>query len=235
MYEHDYWHQQDPDGITRDIAKERDRKLEDLKDELAYINALPRGRILDYGCGLGFALSGIHRRHERWGFDISKYAIDEAKRLNPDVRFEDLNGIPDAYFDAIMCYHVLEHLNYDNGIALIGKLSGLLKPDGRLIIGTPNNASLVAVKWGLKYRMRHDKTHLRLWTDFELSQELARNNLFVERIEYPFFGTRYDNEENCRRALGPPNDDWSPPFAGNIMTIYARKRICQYAETGKTA
>lgn len=44
----------DPDGNVRNRVEEREKHLEDVKQELEFINGLQPGKVLDIGCGAGF-------------------------------------------------------------------------------------------------------------------------------------------------------------------------------------
>jgi SAM-dependent methyltransferase len=81
-------------------------------------------RMLEIGCGHGFALARLESRYETWGVDISAYAIGQATRFAPrshclvaDVE----QGLPAALaagsFDVVVAKYVLEHLR-DPGAAL---------------------------------------------------------------------------------------------------------------------
>src|SRR5574344_152067 len=80
-YEKDYWGIiTDPDGKVRDRRLERDKFIKNVKSELDFVNSLSPSKILDIGCGLGFMLSGISDKHEKFGLEISKFASVEAKK-----------------------------------------------------------------------------------------------------------------------------------------------------------
>ena len=65
VYEQSYWCTiVDPDGNLRNRLEEREQYLEDIRQELAFLNSRPPGRLLDIGCGLGFLLSGL--QHWFW-------------------------------------------------------------------------------------------------------------------------------------------------------------------------
>ncbi len=67
-YEEAYWGTiVDPDGKVRNRLEEREKYLEDVKQELTFLKQLPPGRILDVGCGLGFLLSGLEPAWEKHG------------------------------------------------------------------------------------------------------------------------------------------------------------------------
>ncbi|MBI4368233.1 MAG: methyltransferase domain-containing protein [Candidatus Omnitrophica bacterium] len=110
----------------------------------------PGGRILDFGCGRG-ALA-ITLAKKGWmvvGVDFSKSAIEFARDLLkrfPDdiknrVRFEQMEMADlsyDSEFDTIIFNQVYEHLHPWELEILIPKFKRALKPNGMLVISTPN-------------------------------------------------------------------------------------------------
>src|SRR5690606_35550291 len=111
-FEEGYWGTvTDPDGLTRDLLSERDRRVEDVKEELAHIHSLPPGRILDVGCGLGYLLSAVDAGWETDGDGHSEFAANHAAE-HAQVPGGDVRSAayPDEHFDVIVLYHVIEHM-----------------------------------------------------------------------------------------------------------------------------
>lgn len=220
-YEESYWGIiKDPDGNIRDRRSERERYLEDLKAELDFIGELPAGRVLDVGCGLGFLLSGISANWERHGVEVSAFAAEHASRYGKIYQgyLEDA-GYPDAFFDLVVIYHVIEHVQDPQ--KLIMEIRRILKPGGWLILGTPDFDSGAARRYGENYRMLHDKTHISLFSNDSMHRFLRDHGFRIEKVEYPFFETRYFNSESLLALLD--TSTISPPFYGNFMTFYCRQ------------
>jgi SAM-dependent methyltransferase len=218
-FEEGYWGVvKDPDGHERDLSKERNKKVEDLKAELSFLNAQPPGRILDVGCGLGHLLSGVSPEWERHGVEISEYAAERA-REHGTIFLGDLRSAayPDAWFDCVTLYHVLEHM--EDPVLELQEIRRVLKPGGWLIVGTPNFDSACARRFGERFRMLHDKTHISLFSAESLRRMLEDHGFAVEWEDYPFFDTRYFTSENLQRMFD--ESKMSPPFYGSIMTFYA--------------
>lgn len=101
-------------------------------------------KVLDVGCGTGFFSSKIKEvaRAEVYGIDFSKKALKHAKGYGIKTKRADLNSrIPfnNSEFDMVNCGEVIEHMyNPDN---LLREIHRVLKPDGYLLITTPNLAS----------------------------------------------------------------------------------------------
>jgi len=217
-YEEAYWGVvTDPDGNVRDRRLERERYLDDMAVELAFINALPAGRMLDVGCGLGFLLSGVAAEWERHGVEVSAFAAEHASHYGNIFHggLEDA-GYPDEHFDLVVIYHVIEHVR--NPQALLKEIRRILKPDGWLILGTPDFDSGAARRFGNNYRMLHDITHISLFSNDSMHRFLRDHGLRIERVEYPYFDTRYFNQDSLLALFD--TSKVSPPFYGNFMTFY---------------
>ena len=215
-----YQDKTDPDGVPRNAQGERERKLEDCKEELSFINNLSPGTILDVGCGYGHMLSGVEDTWYKCGLDLNKTAITHANRF-----CNSFNGtLQEAqyesdFFDVITLYHVLEHL--ENPIEDIIEIRRILKPNGKLIIGGPNFECGVAQRFGDNYRLLQDPGHVSLFGPVGLSRLLFDLDFRVDRIKYPFFDTRHFTEENLLRLFDTTKI--SPPFYGNLATVYSHK------------
>ena len=99
------------------------------------------GRVLDVGCAYGFMLERFPDVFEKFGIDISDYAIREARKRLPGVTFkignvEDELPFPEASFDIVICNDVIEHLENPDGA--LKNISKVLDRDGILFIKTPN-------------------------------------------------------------------------------------------------
>lgn len=216
----------DPDGVIRNKTTEREQKLEDLQEELAYLNALSGGMILDVGCGLGFALEALDAKWEKYGLDTSKYACKHAKRFgNIHEGPIESCGYNAGIFDAILCYHVIEHV--DSPEVFLREINRLLRIEGKLVISTPDFDSPAARYWGSKFRLLKDNSHISLFSRAGLHDMLRDWGFEVERVSSPYFGTRHHNIENLKR-LAPPDEKEaaekvSPPCPGNIVTFYCHK------------
>lgn len=125
--------------------------LAKILNTAVHIPAIPEyvsgGKILDVGCGSGETLALLSRiGWNAYGMDIDADALKIAKKRGlahvTVGSYKDMVAYPDSYFDAIRLYHVIEHL--DNPAACIHIAYKKLKPNGELIIGTPNIDSLVA-------------------------------------------------------------------------------------------
>jgi 2-polyprenyl-3-methyl-5-hydroxy-6-metoxy-1,4-benzoquinol methylase len=117
------------------------RRLLDLLG--AYV---PRGRLLEVGCGHGLLLDEARRRgYDVEGLELSAEAARFAREnLNLSVREMALEEatLDGERYDAIVIIDVLEHL--DDPVAALDCLCPRLALGGALLIATPDPSSLVA-------------------------------------------------------------------------------------------
>ncbi len=220
-YEVNYWGIiRDPDGVERDRTKERHTYLEDQGAELTFLNSLSGGRLLDVGCGLGYLLSGLDAKWERHGVEISSFAAKHAAKWG-EIRNGTLEQAtyPAAYFDLVVLYHVIEHM--DKPIQILREIRRILRPGGWLVLGTPDFDSGCARLFGARYRLLHDSTHVSLFTNESMHRLLRDEGYVIEKVDYPYFSTRHFTKENLLRMQDAQGI--SPPFYGNFMTFYVRK------------
>jgi CMP-N-acetylneuraminic acid synthetase/ubiquinone/menaquinone biosynthesis C-methylase UbiE len=222
-----YWAEKvDPDGVTRNTLEEKEGKIEFCKEEIDYINSRPNKhgqKILDLGCGPGFISSAFSDEYKKYGLEVSDSAIEEAKKYIDNIHFGELdaNTYEDNFFDIIFCSHVIEHVK--DPIDFIKKTAKITKVHGELIISTPNFDCAMARRYGEKFRMYNDPTHITFFSDLTLREALEDYGFYVERTEYPYFDTKYFNQESLGK-LFDSSAKTSPPFYGNIMTLYCKKK-----------
>ncbi len=224
LYENDYWGKEviDPDGKIRDMQSEEERRnqIEDLSFILNVISTLPAGKILDVGCGPGHLLSAINDTWDKYGIDISNVALKEAEKYAKVKKGElPSSGYESNYFDVVVMNHVIEHLK--DPLIYINSCWQILKPNGILIIATPDFDSGCARLFFHKYRMLHDNGHISLFTTFSLVKMLEDFNFRIIDTEFPFFQTRWMTKENLMRLFD--NSQISPPFYGNHVIVLAEK------------
>jgi len=107
------------------------------------------GRILDLGCADGGFLAALDAsRWDRYGVDISAEAIQRARARADgggiDFRAGELAeiGFPAEFFDVVTLWMLVEHLRDPR--AVLAEVHRILRPDGLVILKTPNRDSLLA-------------------------------------------------------------------------------------------
>jgi CMP-N,N'-diacetyllegionaminic acid synthase len=222
-YEGAYWGTiTDPDGKTRDRTAECQQHLDDLASELAFIRSLRPGRFLDIGCGLGFLLSGIPEGWEKHGVEVSGFAAERA-RSHGTIHHGDLASAhyPSGHFDLVVMHHVIEHV--DDPSQLMREALRVLKPGGKLVLGTPDFDGAMARRFGENYRLLHDPTHVSLFSNESMHRFLRDHGLVIDHADYPFFETRHFTTENLQRLFDTSQK--SPAFYGSFMTFYCTKPL----------
>ncbi|RFC63724.1 class I SAM-dependent methyltransferase [Fulvimarina endophytica] len=108
---------------------------------LRLIDQRPPGRLLDIGCGFGFAADSV-RRLLGWevvGFEPSRYGVRGAEILGVDIRPEYLTAdhpMAQQKYDVIHVSEVIEHIEEPQ--SFIAFLASLLSEDGMIIASTPD-------------------------------------------------------------------------------------------------
>jgi SAM-dependent methyltransferase len=100
--------------------------------------------IVDVGCGRGNLYSHVKAKCDRYfGVDVFKYEDFpqslEFKTVNLDSGKVDL---PESFADVICSVETIEHL--ENPRAFVRELVRLVKPNGLIIVTTPNQLSLLS-------------------------------------------------------------------------------------------
>ena len=121
-------------------------------------------------------------------------------------------------FDVVVCYHVIEHIEKPD--LFFKHLSMMIKKNGILIVGTPNIGSFGAKRFKGNFRLL-GIGHLSLFNDDNLQKLFQKNHFRIIKKEYPFLKTDYCNIKNIFKILN--TKQISPPFYGNIMTLYGKK------------
>jgi len=100
-------------------------------------------RVLDMGCGEGYGSAMLaERAGQMVGTDCSKEVIAHAaaKYPLPNVEFRcmpaEKQSFPDESFDVVVCLELIEHV--EDYVAVMEQMHRVLKPEGTLIISTPN-------------------------------------------------------------------------------------------------
>jgi len=166
-------------GTATEILK----NIRDLPVILGFLDPKPDEKILDVGCGLG-SIADVIAKHgaEVTGLEISVYATEKAKlryESRKELQFICMNALEMDYegqFDKVLCYHLIEHLDVDEGRVLLRKIRNALKSDGILVLGLPINdftlfrrlLRLIALRpW------RGEPTHITSFSIEEIQREIA--------------------------------------------------------------
>ena len=199
---------------------------------------VPRGRLLDLGCWVGFLLAEARDRGwETVGVEPSAFASAYAREtLGLDVRQEDLFAadLPPGSFDAVVLGDVIEHL-VDPGAAL-DRIATLLGPGGVVYLALPDAGSALARRMGARW-WSVIPTHVQYFTRASLMTLLRRHGfqpLFAGTAPKTFT-VRYYLERTAgysgplagalvrgAEAAGVADRPWAPDFRDR-MAVVARR------------
>jgi 2-polyprenyl-3-methyl-5-hydroxy-6-metoxy-1,4-benzoquinol methylase len=110
-----------------------------------------RGKVLDYGCGLGYLLHHLLERGlECSAAEFSPESVELVNRKFADVPNWKgatlVSGFPAPFsaaeFDVITCTETLEHLSDELLTAVVAEMHRLLKPSGIVLFTTPHDEDL---------------------------------------------------------------------------------------------
>jgi len=164
--------------------------LRKVTNFLEKINDKKGLRVLDIGCADGsFSKYLKDLGFEVYGVDISKEAIDNAKRLGINAMIHDVSkkfSFEDGFFDIVVMMEVIEHV-YDTDF-LLDEINRITKKDGILIITTPNLGSfenrirLLIGKYPrlVEYRLgKNCSGHIRNYTKSVLISQLKEHRFSI--------------------------------------------------------
>jgi SAM-dependent methyltransferase len=121
------------------------------------------GRLLDVGCGAGDFMNAMSMvgGWEVQGIEPGPAAAAQARRsYGLDVRVGQLGqvDIPDASFDVVTMWHVLEHVPHPR--ATLHEVARILRPDGLLVLACP-----IVDSWEARF-FRH------FWSGYDVPRHL---------------------------------------------------------------
>lgn len=141
-------------------------------DQLA---RLPRGKLLDVGCGSGdFLLAAQAIGWQVRGIEIDTKAVAAACCKGLSVQHGSFELLCEyrSLFECIVCSHVIEHVH--EPLQLLSSLVNALKPGGSLFIAYPNPNSIVRRWFGSHWRGLEAPRHLCLPSLEVLQTELRK-------------------------------------------------------------
>lgn len=122
-------------------------RCEELNRHVVELIGPSAGRVLEIGCGEGGSAAYLHDCQEFVGTDLSEAAIERARSsyaAKSNFRFLQMDAMnlkfDDGCFDVVIAKEVIEHLPEPE--RAIREAYRVLKPNGRLVVTSPNRDSL---------------------------------------------------------------------------------------------
>ncbi|MDD3247365.1 MAG: class I SAM-dependent methyltransferase [Methanosarcina sp.] len=159
--------------------------MKDLSETIAPLEDL--NSIIDIGCGEGFIINCLNRP-DITGVDISKKALNIAKRKNPECNFctgsvYDLSFKKNS-FDLVLATEVLEHLeNPEKALQEIKRIS-----KNYCLFSVPNEPyfrTMNLLRGKNLTRFGNDIEHVQNWSSREFVK-LAKTYFDVVEVKKPF-------------------------------------------------
>lgn len=145
----------------------------------------PGGKLLDIGCNIGMFLSEARAAgFETTGIELNRECAEYARtHFNLSVHSDYLDNIAfdDDSFDVITMYDVLEHIPDLHG--MLTGIRRILKPDGLLVVQSPNLDSLMAELSKSAWGWLSPPDHLYHFTPGALSSLLVQTGYDVQLIK----------------------------------------------------
>lgn len=152
---------------------------------LAALARVPRGRLLDYGCGWGDITWSMARTHpDIQAVDVDPERVEYARREFAPLAFStcrpDGLDFPDASFDCVASVVVLPFV--PDVDAYLAEIKRVLRPGGHLVLATkvcPRLRQLKNALAGHPKRSRESSTGLRVHTGGDVMGLLGRHGFGV--------------------------------------------------------
>ncbi|MFC2029551.1 glycosyltransferase [Chloroflexota bacterium] len=147
-----------------------------------------QGRILDIGCGTSHALEML--KGSVTGLDIQVNKLRYARGYGVPRTQADAFHLPytSESFDCVVCSQLIEHL--PAGLEPFDEMMRVLKPGGRLVLGTPDYGTVTwpAIErvYGVVARGAYADEHITQYTKAGLIELLESYGITIQSIEYVF-------------------------------------------------
>ncbi|MGB9906135.1 MAG: class I SAM-dependent methyltransferase [Candidatus Saccharicenans sp.] len=164
------------------------RRLEECSILLRWLDPHPGEKILDVGCGDGYYSRRIASRGAHViGIDINRQALAIAKNSTDKkgLEFLEMNAeeldFPEAFFDKIISFCVIEHFNDDDRALRL--LARALRPGGKLIFSA-DSLSNPGITEREREQHRSGYAVNNFYTHQTVADKLQKVGLKLERYRY---------------------------------------------------
>lgn len=204
------------------------QKMYEIEIEEIKKNIGVKGRFLDVGCAVGKFLVTLPDTFEKWGTEFSESAAETGrKKFGLKIATGQIRNIelPEKYFDIVQMRGVLEHSQ--NPFEDLAKIRKVLKKDGILRISQlPNIGSLCGRLFKTRFNQVKPGEHLYYFSPKTVKDMLNKSGFKIARLNYPYLRTPYASlfKDMFHMVTFFLSKKESPPFFGNMMILYAKKR-----------
>lgn len=234
------------DQVYAEKATLNELTTERYAELLRWLSAARRtNRLLEIGCGAGWFLA--QARADSWdavGTETSSIAIDRLRADGLDVRHGEAwcGQFADGTFDAVVLLEVIEHVGDFHRV--LEEARRVLRPQGRLVLSTPNIDSLTRRLIGGRWRIVTEE-HLWYFSPRTLTQLLRAHGfeilLLQTRNIYPpdlWLAFHSPTTAPVQRAYGCQTDSRLRAFTtrsplGRMMKA-AANGVLRWTGTGDT-
>jgi 2-polyprenyl-3-methyl-5-hydroxy-6-metoxy-1,4-benzoquinol methylase len=181
----------DDPGYSQLAGRESGRRAQVANRRLAKISRLlgrpaQETRLVDVGCSRGhFLAAAVAAGYQAEGVEPAPRIVAAARAAGLRVSEGRLDQVrfPDASFDALTMFEVIEHV--DDAVALARECRRILKPRGILCLSTGNAHSWTVAAMGARwdyFQMEQDAGHISFFNPRSIRMLAARTGFEVEAI-----------------------------------------------------
>lgn len=168
---------------TAHVAGELQHKFLDC-ELLRRFAASLRGPLCDMGCGPGHVTRFLKDAGaDVFGLDLSPRMIEQARKLNPDIRFQEGNmlalDLADSSLGGIAAFYAIVNLSKDTLPCVFREMARVLAPGGRLLVAFHAGDEVLRDKelWGHRVKM-----DFLFFPPLEIKRLLEQAGLVVDEI-----------------------------------------------------
>lgn len=154
--------------LWQELPEQLEPPDRELRLNLMRAQVRPGERVLDLGCGDGWATAELVRLSAvPVGVEVAAAALERARRHHPDLEFRlaEIDGelpLPDNALDVVWASDVIEHVA--DTARWLSEVRRVLRPQGRLLLTTPNHSRLRLLVAGIELYSEPLGDHLHLYS-----------------------------------------------------------------------
>jgi len=137
-----------------------------------------RGRVLDFGCGVGALVRRLSRHFEACGVESSDWARKHAADRGLSVT-ETVHNIESESLTGIISVHVVEHITDEDLGVVLSEWRRVLQPGGHAVVVTPDADGYAARMKRDRWIALTDPTHINLKGHAAWAHLFDRNGFHV--------------------------------------------------------